>query len=118
MPNVDDRQDDEVEETTTVLLSLIDFGLKEFGDDQVSVTSEDYKVFLMDPHDLAKTEFPVFLTQQFHTKLRTWKANKELKKSANRDRAYIQKRTDAIATGASKCGKPFRKRLTLDEVKR
>ena len=33
MPNMDDRQDDEVEETTTVLLSLIDFGVKEFGDD-------------------------------------------------------------------------------------
>ena len=45
MPNVDDRQDDEVEETTTVLLSLIDFGFKEFGDDQVSVTSENYKLF-------------------------------------------------------------------------
>ena len=38
MPNVDDRQDDEVEGTTTVLRSLTDFGFKEFGDDQVSVT--------------------------------------------------------------------------------
>ena len=47
--------------------------------------------------------------------MRTWKANKELKKSANRDRSYIKRRTDAIAKGG---GKSFRKRLTLDEVKK
>ena len=71
MPDVDGRKDDEVQETTTILISLNEFGIKEFGDDQVSITAEDYDAFLLDLQDVPETEFPAFVTQQIHAKLRT-----------------------------------------------
>ena len=43
-PNVND----EVEDVTNAVICLTDFGLAPFGDDQFSVTSEDYNVFLAD----------------------------------------------------------------------
>ena len=49
----------------------------------------------------------------------SWKANKELKRSSQRDRSYLQKRVEAISKGGGKGGgKFFRKKLTLEEVKK
>ena len=46
-------------------------------------------------------------------------ANKELKRSSQRDRSYLQRRVDTISKGGGKGGgKFFRKKLTLEEVKK
>ena len=39
---------DEAEDVTNAFICLADFGLASFGDDQFSVTSEDYNIFLAD----------------------------------------------------------------------
>ena len=65
--------------------------------------------------DVEEANFPAFLTDQTSSRMRTWKANKELKKSSQRDRLYLQKRVETI-TGKG-TGKYSRKKLTLAKSK-
>ena len=98
---------DEAEDVTNAFICLSDFGLAPFGDDQFSVTSEDYDVFLTDLQDVEEANFPAFLTDQVSSMMRTWKANKELKRSSQRDRSYLQKRVEAISKVGGKGGGKF-----------
>ena len=101
MEGITPTENDEVEDATNVLICLSDFGLAAFGDDQFSVTSDDYGVFLAELQDVEEHNFPAFLTEQTSSRMRTWKANKDLKKSSQRDRLYLQKRVENI-TGKGK----------------
>ena len=78
-----------MEDATNVLICLSDFGLAFFGDDQFSVTSDDYGVFLTELQDVEEHNFPAFLTDRTSSRMRTWQANNELNKSSQRDRFYI-----------------------------
>ena len=112
MEGITPTENDEMEDATNIIICLSDFGLATFGDDQFSVTSEDYGVFLTELQDVEEANFPAFLTDQTSSRMRTWKANKELKKSSQRDRLYLQKRVETI-TGKGN-GKYSRKKLTLE----
>ena len=89
-------QGEEPEEVVTVLVSLAELGIKDSGgDDLISITEEDYDVLLLDlsSGDMDELEYPAFVVQQTHSKLRTWKENKELNRNASRDRSWIYNRT-------------------------
>ena len=95
-------QGDETEDAATVLVSLAEFGINDASgaDDQISMTEDDYEVFLLDliKGDMTYEDFPAFVVQQVQNKLRTWTQNKDLKRKMKRDRDWIRSRVEKMTT--------------------
>ena len=80
------------------------------ADEDVTIISEDYDVLLQELEESRITMEKVqdFFVNQVAAKLRTWKANKDLKRASQVERGYNTCRVARLAEGGRKANRaPF-----------